>query len=382
MITTMSALPRLLNCPGSAVLPRADTESVWADAGVAEHEELSDLGSLPPELAKLIPDNALSEVKISYDVSTRVGRIIGHSPGRDYGDLGPFEIPGSIDVLGIDGDAVVILDWKTGYSDVEPAATNGQLWGYALAAARALGKDRAIVRIVYTKTKFVDEYHIDALELADFADRLEQLHLRVIELHSKRAEHVPTKEGSHCKYCPSKHACPSKNALLVQLGSNGLAVIGDALMTPERALSAYQQFVQVEQLVKDARARLQSYVDSHGPIDLGNGKLYGRYERAGDERLDGTVAVQAIREVVGESHREFEAVAIDRRTSKAALTRAAKAIGEKPKLATAVINKIRELGGATHAAPERPIGEFNGARHEAAPALDIEKVNRMLEIVR
>lgn len=380
---TMSALPRLLACAGSAVLPRAENASEWADLGNEEHDDLSDLAALPPELAKHVPAGARSEVKVAYDVATRVGRIIGDGAGRSYGTLAPFEIPGSIDVLGIDGDAVIVVDWKTGYLDVEPAATNGQLWGYGLAAARALGRDRAILRVVYTKTGRVDEYEADGLELAAFADRLERLHVRIAALRAARGEPVSTSEGTWCRHCPSKPSCPSKNGLLIQLAERGLAVIGDAQMTPERAADGVREFLRVDQLVKDARKRLIAYVDENGPIDLGNGRAYGRYEKTGDERLDGDKAVQAIREVVGKLDAdlvaEFHATAIEHRTSKAALGRAAKAIHQKPKLATAVIKRIRELGGITNASPERPVGEFSlAAPPQELPAADIAEVDRLL----
>jgi hypothetical protein len=380
-VITMSALPRLINCPSSEVLPRAETMSQWADAGNDEHEELADLASLPPELAKLVPAGARSEVKIAYDVATRTARIIGDGGGRDYGAVAPFEIPGSIDVLGVDGDSVVIIDWKTGFNEVDPAASNWQLWGYALAACRALGKHSAIVRIVYTRTGIIDSHEIDALELAEFADKLAALHVRVAALQTARSsgELLSTREGSWCKHCPSKHVCPSKNALLVQLGSKGLATVGDAEMTPERALAAHVEIERIDQLLKDAKGRRLAYIDANGPIDLGNGKFYGRYVRRGDERLDGAVAARAIAEIVGESAKEFAEVALERKTSKAALTRAAKAIGQPPKLATAVVKRIRELDGSKRAPDELPVGEFTPSVVEIAPPIDADEVNRLLE---
>jgi hypothetical protein len=379
MTPTMSALPRLLNCPGSSLLPRAETASYWANLGNDEHEDLAHLGALPPELAKHVPADAKSEVKVAYDAVLRTGRIIGEGNGRSYGVLAPFEIPGSIDVLGVEGDTVIIVDWKTGYADVDPAASNAQLWGYAIAACRALGKDRARVTIVYTKTGRVDSYEIDALELAEFADRLEAL-FATTSVVRQEGTPIRTREGAWCKHCSSKPYCPSKNALLVQLSGRGLSVVGDATMTPAKAADAVREFVHIEQLVKDAKARIVAYVDEHGPIDMGDGKLYGRYVRKGDERLDGAKTAQAIREVVGEQAKEFESVALERKTSKAALTRAAKAIGKPPKFATLVIDRVRELGGITNASAERPIGEFTQGKEFAAPPPEfpIEEIDRLL----
>ena len=378
---TMSGLQRSLSCDGSLVLAKARNANPWAALGNEEHEDLSDLGSLPPNLKKHVPPNARSEVKIAYDAATGAGRIIGEGSGRSYGVLGPFEIGGSLDVVGVDGDCVIVLDWKTGFNAVEPARTNAQLWGYALAVCRALGLSRAIVRIVYTKTGRVDEYEIDALELAAFATTLTKLYTRVGDLKRRHSagEVISTNEGGWCRYCESAPFCASKNALLIQLSGRGLTVLGDTTMTQAKAADAVREFQRAEQLVKDAKTRLTQYVDENGPIAMGDGKYYGRYVRQGDERLDGSIAVKAIREIVGESAKEFESVAIDRRVSKAALTRAARAIGQQPKLATKVVNRIRELGGSSHAAQERPVGEFTDLELSAPPVdLDVEALNSLL----
>jgi Protein of unknown function (DUF2800) len=383
-VITASSIARLRNCPSSAVMARAENHNEWADKGHEEHEELARLGDLPINLAELLPPNARAEVKLGYDVASRVGRIIGEGSDRDYGTPGAFEIVGSCDVLGVDGDQVVVLDWKTGFNDVEPAASNGQLHFYALAAVRALGKTSARISIVYTKTGRVDSHELDALDLAEFAGELERLHVTVASRQAakQRGEILDTKEGSWCRHCASKHVCASKNALLVQVATGGLAVVGDAELTPQRATAAYEQIVRVEQLVKDARKRLETYVDERGPIDLGNGRSYGRYSRPGNESLDGAVAVQAIREVVGESAKEFESIAIEHKTTKAAIARAAKAVATKghAKVAEAVVQRIRDLGGSKRE-ESYPIGEYVRERNEPAtrPEVDIGAVNQLMQ---
>lgn len=376
---TASALPRLRACPSSAVLPRAENHSEWADLGHEAHEELAIFTEDHP-FAHLLSPRARAEVKLGYDVATRTGRIIGEGSGRDYGSPGPFEIVGSCDVLDDDGEHVTVIDWKTGFTDVEPAATNAQLWFYALAAARALGRDRARVIVVYTQSRRVDEYEIDALELAEFATSLERLHSQVAERKAmrQRGETLETREGSWCRYCPAKPYCPSKTALIKQMA--GLTVIGEAV-TPETAAAAYEQVVRIESLVRDARKRLETYVDEHGPIDLGGGRMFGRYVRSGNERLSGDVAVQAIAEVVGESAKEFAHEAIERKVSKAAIERAAKTLGCPRGTATKVIKRIRELGGATHGADSMPIGEYMRDKNEPAerPAIDYAAIDKALQ---
>lgn len=379
---TASALSRLMNCPGSAVLPRAENHNEWATLGHDAHAELAEgVGDVEHEYAHLIPVGSRSEVKLAFDVATRIGRIIGEGGGRDYGAPGPFEIVGSTDAVGVEGEAVVVVDFKTGFADVEPAGTNAQLAFYALAATSALGKSRAIVRIIYTKMNRVDAAELDAFDLAAFADRLEALHGRVAALHvaRQRGEQINTNEGAWCKHCASKPFCPSKNALLARFAAGGLTVLGDTQMTADKARAAYEQIVHIDQLVKDAKKRLDTYVTESGPIDLGNGRMYGRYHREGNEKLDGDLTVQAIREVVGESAREFEAVAIERSTSKAAIDRAAKAIGAARGTAPAVIRRVRDLGGSKREATY-PIGEYAADKHQAAlpPDMDADDLNKRL----
>jgi len=376
---TASALSRLLNCPSSAVLPTAEAHSEWAELGQVAHDDLSNVGDPDHEFARLLPPSARSEVKLAFDVATGQGRIVGEGVGRAYGDVGPFEILGSADVLGVDGDAVVVVDFKTGFSDVEPAATNPQLAFYALAACRALGKDRAIVRIVYTQSNRCDEAELDAIDLAAFAGKLAALHTTVAgrQAAKQQGEILPTREGAWCKWCNSKPFCPSKIALLVRL-ADPAAVIGSLEMTPERAAAAHEQIVRVEQLLNDAKKRREQYVDEHGPIDLGGGRMFGRYVRNGNERLDGNVAVQAIAEIVGESAKEFERVAIERRTSKAAIERAAKSTSAPRGTTTKLVKRIRELGGSTHAPDTMPLGEYVRGDAEEAPALDVAAVNAAL----
>lgn len=387
---TVSALPRSLNCDGSLVLEKAELQSGWADLGSDEHEELARqtiAGTLPPRLARIVPPGARAEVTVFYDVATGVGRIAGEGEGRNYGTPGPFEIPGKVDVIGIDGDTVVIIDWKTGYREVEPASRNSQLFGYALAACRALGKTKARVYIAYTNQpgQPIDEHDLDAFDLADFARRLRELQSRQADLGRRyRGGELPTtREGSWCQYCASKSRCPSKTGLLVQVAERGLAVIGDTALTRDRAAAAHLEIEKLDQLVKEAKARREKWIDENGPIDLGNGKAFGRMPRKGSRIMDGEKTVQAIREIVGESAKEFEAMAVERKTSQAAIKRAAQmlGVGQSPeKLKNQILKRVEDLDGITYGKDVMPLGEFALERGVDVPVIDAEAIDKLLEL--
>lgn len=381
-----SALQRLLMCPGSVVLPKAETQSEWADAGNSEHAELADMvrtGTLPPELARFVPAGARAEVAFAFDVISRTAVIIGEDIGRNYGTRGAAEIAGSCDVLAVDGDAAVIVDWKTGFRAVEPAATNAQQSFYAMTAMKLTGCDRAIVRIVYTKTGACDEAEFSSFDLLDFASQLEQLLVRVSAQQAARndATGVSTREGSWCRHCPvNKAHCPSKSALLVQIANGGLRVVGESALTPERAADAYRQVQAVRSMLDDAEKRLQTWVKENGAIDLGNGQAYGYYQRAGKSKLDVDAAMKAITELTGDVAREFLAMSVKRSVTQADIERAAKTLLPKgyTKLKSQIVNRIDELGGKK-ATVEYPIGEHPIAKSALPPDVDVDELNRLLE---
>lgn len=384
---TISSLPRTLNCDGSLVFPRAETHNPWADEGTDEHDELARKtlsNTLSPRLARIVPPSPRVEVTVAINVATGACRIVGEGQGRNY-DIDPLEVWGTIDVLGVVSDTVVVIDWKTGFNDSDPASRNWQLWGYALAAARALGLSKARVYIAYTNQpgQPIDSHDLDWEDIAMMARKVADLvprHARLLKAYREDGAVPTTREGSWCRHCPSKHVCPSKQGLLAVVARSGLP--GPAEMTKEQAAEAVRQVLKFEQLVKDARGRLNQYVDDNGPIDMGNGMAYGRAPRSGNRSIDAEKAVQAIRETLGpDLAREFETLAFERKTSQAALKRAAQQLGvgkSAEKFKNAIMDRVEELGGITYGREQMPIGEFLlakvvGSLAEGPKREDVEK---------
>ncbi len=391
MNITASALPRVAACPGSAALAKAHLANENAAAGNDRHFEMEEAGlegrieDLPLKVQELIEPGAQlhPEIAIAYNWRTGVGRLIGRGTARAY-DVTADEIPGTIDLL-IVGSRLIVVDYK-GFEYVGSPEQHEQANLYALAVARIYGFNEVTIAIVYigagVEHAHADVITIDCFEMATYSVRLTRI-MEAVEA-AERQPIPEVRESKHCKWCPSKPFCSAKNALLVQVAENGLAIVGDSIMTTERARAAYEQIERIDSLLREAKKRLEVYVEEQGPIDLGNGRMYGRYQRKGNEKVDGPIAVQAIREVLvaPENQAEFEKVAIVPTATKASIERAAKAVTSTMKptaLAKAVIAKIRELGGIS-SSPTFPVGEYVRGKDEPAekPEIDAGEIDRLL----
>lgn len=396
-MNTASGLGRIAACPGSVALAKAHLSSQYADEGNVRHADAESaaldgrLDDLPPRVRALIEPDAqlLPEVAVAYNWRTGKARMLGRGITRDYPVDPDSEIPGTIDLLVINPSGrLVVVDYK-GHEDVGEPDQNVQVMLYGLAVARIYGANEVTLAVSYigagTEDARTPVVTVDCFDLAAYATKV----TRIIEAaNAEIGKAIPdVRESRHCKWCPSKPYCGAKNALLVQVASGGLAVIGDTAMTVDRAREAYREIERIEQLVKDARKRLEVYVDDNGPIDLGEGRFFGRYRRPGNEKLDGDIAIDAIRSVLPDDQADtFEATAIEYSTSKAAIERAAKEAcgpgakrGAATKLARQVVEKVRELGGVT-AADTFPLGEYTGeSRGVAKDPVDIEAVDRALK---
>jgi len=390
-VITASALPRVAACPGSVALSKAHTQNQNTADGTVRHAAVEEavlegrLDDIPAKVREFIDEGAVvtPEVVVYYNWRTGAARQTGRGESARAYDVGEDEIPGTIDLL-IVGRRLVVVDYK-GHEDVGTPEEHEQIMLYAVAAARIHGFTEVTVVVAYIGAGVEDArvvpVVVDCLELAASRAKLTRI-MEAAEAQSRKA--VPdVHESRHCKYCPSKSVCPSKVGLLVQVATKGLAVIGDTTMTTERAAEAYREIERIEQLVKDARKRLEVYVDEQGPIDLGNGRAFGRYRRPGNEKVNGAIAVQAIRDALPLDAEAFIEAATERTTSKTAIERAAKALyparGMPTKVTRAVLARARELGGIT-AADTFPLGEFAVDRQQAVEkeAIDTDAVDRLL----
>lgn len=336
---SISSLWRVKECPGSAVLPVAYRAFDDAKRGTRLHAE--------SEAAA--PVGSMAEVAFAYDVVTGTARELGRGLGRNYVQLGTTEIPGTSDLVTVEPDRVVIEDTKSGAGyHVAPAAENLQLHAYALCAARAYGRDRALVRLRFIdQGDRIDEAELDALQLAEVAQTLRAIWDQVMRaqwaLSQGREPRVVT--GDHCWRCPCIARCPAQTKLALVVASGDAAKELPTLeLTPAAVAQGWSKLMAFKKLVGEVERVYRAYAAAE-PVPLGGGRFLGKVVKKKDE-LDGQLAARALRELFGP---EFSAEACEIDTSKAAIERAVEKVlkpkrGEKAGLVRKSLDALAAAG--------------------------------------
>lgn len=351
-----SALTRLINCPGSAAIPQARMSSVWSDEGQANHATLEDAihegdySGLPEAVQAALVDYDViqAEVAVAFDVATGKGRELGVGIARRYEGLAPFEIPGTIDLLALTANKgkALIVDYKL-YSEVDWV----QVQFYALAIARTYGLDEVTVALAYLGTGKVSWRTFDAFDLDVFAATLRDLHTRVAAEQAKVRQGVlpDVNDGPWCKHCPAKHACPGRVALARRVLDGG-EMNAMAMMRPLDDVAAAQLYHDIKR-AKSVLDQLSKavYARAHEkPIPLGNGRALGLHTKLGNEKLDGDIVWQVLREKLS---RDVADLAVTRHATKKAIHEAVR----DGKAERELLDEVRKRGGATRETKEEVI---------------------------
>lgn len=367
---TASSFHRANECIASEVLEQEDNDSQPAERGRAVAKFLQrvpDVGradalaEVPEEYREICaaidldsrPTHLAAEVSFAYDVVTGEARELGRGLERDYSGVRDTEVCGTADLFGVSEDAVFIGDDK-GHQWVPHPDRNLQLRGLAFMAARAHGKERAelaIYRPLSDQRGMTGE--MDAFDLEVTEAILVSLWQRKRKaLESGVAVPVP---GRHCRYCAAVLHCPASPQIV-----KGLAIVPsfDPAVPVSRGTAA--AYLQAEAVVKEwlsaNRARLAVMCEQSGPIDLGDGRMFGFRETAGKEKLDPIIGYRVIAEKLGE---EVANDASARTITKTAFKESLRKHGVKgrTKLEKEVLQEIRDRGGATRK-PSRKLEEY------------------------
>ena len=357
-----SKLSLVAACEGSITLPWRDAPTALSEAGTARHaddEEAINSGSGIEEYEERWPGlQWRAEVAYVYNIATDTARFAGVGIGRNYGQLDPFEVPGTIDAEGRGNGQLVVVDRK-GFERQEPAEQHRQVRFLALAAARYQPAERITVAI-RPELGAMDVAEVDPV----FDLRHEALRVRQLVLHSatvRSGARDGTREpqftvGRHCRWCPAFDDCPKQKELraLVVRDEDDPDLALQTFVDDESAAEVYQLWRRIGILHK----RIGEQIYRHAavrPIPIAPGRMFGRLEKQGNERLDGDVVWQAVRTL----HPGLEDQAVERKATKKRLEEVLKGRrGAVP----AVLKMVRDLGGATRSAGYEFTEYDNGPR--------------------
>lgn len=344
-------------CAAAFALPHTEERHEGQAEGDERHEDLEmsiKAAEIPDVLADRWPGYTWrSEVAYAIDLATGDGRELGVGIKRNYEafNISPFEIVGTADLVGR-GPAgeLVIGDRKSFDPNVPRAAVNAQLHTLAVAAARAYDVQTAEVAI-WHEARPLDVESLDAFDLDGFVVQLRQIASEVAAAPAKlRAGVLEPVTGRHCRYCPAFHACP-KQAELAQLVKTDAISTRVEMTMPFRddvqAADAYDLAKRIRLLLKRIESALYARA-SERPIPLSNGKMFGPDTVEGNDKLNGDVAYDVVRELYGQ---QIADAAVERKASKKGIKDAVAFVAGKGQVAAVerkVLAEIRARGGISN----------------------------------
>lgn len=363
-----SEAERVAACIGSAVLRRVDHRSAGAAVGRARHRffqrsieagrevalaEVDDLVErelfAATNLEGLDLGSFAAERAFAWNWRTDTARELPAGDGPVIVEEG--EIGGRLDVVALVGDdGVFVADWKPEFLFTPPAARFEQLRLGALMAARAYGRDRAVVEVIRPRKDeppWRDRGELDIWDLAQIAEDMRARAERVLEARAAYANGVEPRlvTGAHCRYCKSIEFCPAQTTLLRRLAGDDQALedkFFDAL-SPETASRAWHRLQAAKQLLERLEGALETYA-VHNPIDLGDGRVYG-LKRQNNLSLNGAAVWQLVNELFG-TDKAWDAVEIKATQTKmkVELGKIVAAAGKDEKLAAELWRILGEGG--------------------------------------
>jgi hypothetical protein len=242
--TTASGLERLDGCPASGALPvRALTTGDAAERGNEIHGYLEIMLPTPPLMAlehalAKVPDEwrpacagidlaaqragleeIQTEVAFLLDVETEAVTRLGAHLDRAYPDCGQWQVPGTIDLVGLRASGrLVVRDYKTGQR-VTATRDNLQMLFAATVVSLYYDVSEVDAELTYVHedgSTWTDLYTFTAMDLVGACDRIRGILLGVEDARAELAVAgaLPVYPSEkRCKYCPAFISCPAQTAL-------------------------------------------------------------------------------------------------------------------------------------------------------------------------
>ena len=185
-------------------------------------------------------------------------------------DLVSDSFKGTADLVLVNGQRAVLVDWKTGqrHSGYEP-----QMLTYAYLLSRILGVTQVDVRLVYLASGEEDQMSISS-------EQIEQHAAAILVASSRRTEEMPTASpGPWCQWCPAAIDCPKNAAMapalttLSKVDVDPRALVA-SVNTEEEAQLAHALIQYASEVLSKVEGNLKQYVRANGPLTTWEGQKY------------------------------------------------------------------------------------------------------------
>lgn len=144
------------------------------------------------------------EIGLRYNARTDTTKLGPRRGEPGYEDVSADELPGTLDLVHVDGDEAMVLDAKSG----KLVTDREQLYAQAVAVSRLYGVSTVKVGYLYARKTKCDAPELETLD----ADALD-MHAGALSKVVRRLPIAAPVAGDHCWRCDSKPACPAYGAL-------------------------------------------------------------------------------------------------------------------------------------------------------------------------
>ena len=236
-----------------------------------------------------------AEVPLVWDLKSNKVRPVARRSHRDYGALGPYEIPMTVDAIGEGGRDVHVVDWKTGRQRAEAARTNMQLALNGAASALYYGKTSAIVQIVKASEDAVYEDEPETLDALSFEATRDEV-AGMVDAVAKSEPHA----GPWCEWCPARAVCPSTASQMAEVLDASKLVrrepVSLEIRDNDHAAGMLVAVDAAEAFLTELKKRIRAFADAQGGIAMPDGGVYAGHEVTVERPdLDAPGAVEALR---------------------------------------------------------------------------------------
>lgn len=325
------------------------------------------------------PASYASEVPLVWNWITGEAHVVAN-----YVNVDPVEnIAGTLDVVGLAGDdTVVVLDYKTGRRFLGRPGLSKQLRTYAMMAAVAYGRTRAVLGFIRIDEEGKAWWSTEVLNFDDLEavkGELVELMMGLAVAEQTPPHQLELRDGAHCDWCPAKRRCPALLAMATALGNDPAAIVplGGIELSLEQAGLALNRMAALTLVMNMAESSIREAARVLGPIPLGDGRFKGHQPMTTRAITDVDKAVEIAAKVVGPDR---AAKMVERSVSMGGVEAAAKSYlvdtTGKPRGVGKLTDELSDLlkkGGALTVTKTSQFREFTPKKALPSPAAPEEK---------